>query len=105
MPISEYKLLIADSGWAIPIVEVSPGEMLYSSFDRYWNRTRPGLVYRNGRDYGRRLSKVVVKYEAEKATAERYFGTEVHVVRNGVSIKPAVNLLQTQAPNPHRNGC
>jgi glycosyltransferase involved in cell wall biosynthesis len=92
--ISEYKLLIADSIWGIPIVDVSPGEMLYSSFDRYWNRTRPGLAYRNGRDYGRRLSKVVVKYEAERATAESYFGTEVHVVRNGVSIKPAVDLLQ-----------
>ncbi len=92
--ISEYKLLIADSVWGIPIVDVSPGEMLYSSFDRYWNRTRPGLAYRNGRDYGRRLSKVVVKYDAERATAESYFGTEVHVVRNGVSIKPAVNLLQ-----------
>ena len=92
--ISEYKLLIADSVWGIPIVDVSPGEMLYSSFDRYWNRTRPGLAYRNGRDYGRRLSNVVVKYEAERSTAESYFGTQVHVVRNGVSIKPAVDLLQ-----------
>lgn len=95
--ISEYKLLIADSVWGIPIVDVSPGEMLYSSFDRYWNRTRPGLAYRNGRDYGRRLSKVVVKYEAEKATAESYFGTEVHVVRNGVSLKPAVHMLEPKS--------
>ena len=94
--ISEYKLLIADSVWGIPIVDVSPGEMLYSSFDRYWNRTRPGLTYRNGQDYGRRISKVVVKYEAERATAESYFGTEVHVVRNGVSIKPTIDLLQSK---------
>ncbi len=92
--ISEYKLLVADSIWGIPIVEVSPGEMLYSSFDRYWKRPRPGLPYCNPRDYGRRLSSVVVKYEAERATATSYFGTEVHVIPNGVSLKPCNNFLQ-----------
>lgn len=86
--ISEYKLLIADSVWGIPIYDVSPGEMLYSSFDRYWQRPRPGLPYSNARDYGRRLSGVVVKYSAERPAAQEYFGTSVHVVPNGVTLKP-----------------
>lgn len=92
--IAEYKLLIADSVWGIPVFDVSPGEMLYSSFERYWQRPRPGLAYLGPTDYGMRLKGVVVKYEAERSIASSYFNSIVHVVPNGVPIRQPVNLRQ-----------
>jgi glycosyltransferase involved in cell wall biosynthesis len=87
--IAEYKILLADVLFDVPLFDVSPGEMYFDSLQRYFQRPRPGLPYRTTMDYGRRLAGVVVKYQAEAAMAAEWLGTEVHVVPNGVPLDPA----------------
>src|SRR5262249_46027611 len=48
--LAEYKLLLVDSLLDVPIYDVSPGEMYFTSLERYFRRPRAGLPYRNGRD-------------------------------------------------------
>lgn len=95
--IPEYKILLADGLFDIPVFDVSPGEMYFESLKRYFGNPRPGLPYRKPADYGRRLAGVIVKYQGEKALAERLLGAPVHVIPNGVPI-------DTWAPKPEHNG-
>lgn len=84
--ISEHKVRLADALLdQIPIIDVSPGEMYFSSLDTFiagW-KTRPDVPLRDERDYGRRLHAVVVKFEGERARAAS-IGAPVHVIPNGV---------------------
>jgi glycosyltransferase involved in cell wall biosynthesis len=82
----EYRVLIADGLLDVPLFDVSPGAMSYNSLDRYFERPRPGLPYRNASEYGARLSGAIVKYQAEAARAARTLGCRVHVIPNGVPL-------------------
>jgi glycosyltransferase involved in cell wall biosynthesis len=84
--IAQHKLLLADGLLDVPVFDVSPGEMYFSSLEKYFERPRPGLPYRTAREYGTRLSGVIVKYQAEAAKAADCFRTPVHVVPNGVTL-------------------
>src|SRR5262249_20608006 len=84
--IMEYKVLLADGLLDLPLFDVSPGEMYFHSLERYFERPRPGLPYRCGQDYGRRLAGVIVKYRAEAARAAATLGTAVHVIPNGIPL-------------------
>jgi glycosyltransferase involved in cell wall biosynthesis len=93
--IQEYKILLADALLDVPVFDVSPGEMYFSSLERYFQRPRPGLPYRTGADYGRRLAGVIVKFQAETEHAARILQAPVHVVPNGVPLPTAPS-----APRP-----
>jgi glycosyltransferase involved in cell wall biosynthesis len=95
--ITEYKLLLADGLLDIPLYDVSPGEMYFTSLERYFQRPRPGLPYRTAVDYGARLAGAIVKYHAEADLAARTLGCAVHVIPNGVPLD-AVPLSQ-RPPN------
>jgi glycosyltransferase involved in cell wall biosynthesis len=86
--ICEHKLLLADALYDLPIVDASPGEMFFSSMERYFARPRAGLPYRSARDYGQRLRAVVVKYAGEEARAREVVGAPVVVIPNGVPLAP-----------------
>jgi glycosyltransferase involved in cell wall biosynthesis len=81
----EVKVVVADRLLDVPVWDVSPGEMYYASFERYFSRPRVGLPYRSLTDYGKLLAGIVVKYEAERGRAEA-LGVPVTVVPNGVPI-------------------
>lgn len=93
--IAEYKVLLADALVDVPVVDVSPGEMFYTSLERYFSRPRPGLPYRTATEYGRRLRSVVVKYAAE-AEAAAALGAPVRVIPNGVPL-PAMQRREACA--------
>lgn len=82
--IPEYKILLADGLIDIPVYDVSPGEMYFEALQRYFACPRPGIPYRSGLDYGRRLAGVIVKYGAERERAREGLGAPVHVIPNGV---------------------
>ncbi len=84
--IPEYRVLIADGLLDVPLFDVSPGVMSFDALDRYFERPRPGLPYRNAADYGARLSAAIVKYQAEAARAAVTLQCPVHVIPNGVPI-------------------
>jgi glycosyltransferase involved in cell wall biosynthesis len=84
--VAQYKLLLADALLDVPLYDVSPGEMYYTSLASYFARPRPGLPYRQAREYGARLAGVIVKYHQEASQAENYLGSPVHVIPNGVPI-------------------
>lgn len=96
--IPEHKLLIADMLLDVPVWDVSPGEMYFASFDRYFQKPRVGAPYLSTRDYGRRLAGAVVKYPAERARAEHALGIDVHVVPNGVDVPAHVPQRRDQGP-------
>jgi len=83
--IASYKILLADGFFGVPLFDVSPGEMYYSSLDKYFAHPRPGLPCTSVREYGARLAGVVVKYAAEAGAASQ-LGAPVHVIRNGIAI-------------------
>jgi glycosyltransferase involved in cell wall biosynthesis len=83
--ITQYKVLLADLLIGTKVVDVSPGEMNFSSLEKYFASPRPGLPYRDARAYGARLSGVVVKYAAERGAAEA-LGAPVHIIPNGVAV-------------------
>lgn len=85
--ITSYKVLLADAFFDTPIYDVSPGEMYFSSLDKYFADPRPALPYLTPRDYGARLAGIVVKYATESATAAA-LGAPVHFIRNGVALAP-----------------
>jgi glycosyltransferase involved in cell wall biosynthesis len=89
--LAEYKLLLADALLDIPVYDVSPGEMYFSSLERYFTRPRPALPYRDAGEYGARLAGVIVKYEAEAARAAATLGAAVHVIPNGVPLSPGAS--------------
>jgi glycosyltransferase involved in cell wall biosynthesis len=84
--LTQHKLLLADGLFDVPVFDVSPGEMYFESLERYFARPRPGLPYRNGADYGARLTGVIVKYRGEAELAARILGAPVHVIANGVPL-------------------
>jgi glycosyltransferase involved in cell wall biosynthesis len=94
--IAEHKVLLADGLLDVPLFDVSPGEMYFSSLERYFARPRPGLPYRTSLDYGARLAGVIVKYHAEAQQAARTLGAPVHVIPNGVPLQ--TELLRTRVP-------
>lgn len=85
--LTEHKVLLADALLDRPVFDVSPGEMYHESLARFFERPRPGLPYRDARDYGARLAGLVVKYAAEADQAAA-LGAPVHVVPNGVPLGP-----------------
>jgi glycosyltransferase involved in cell wall biosynthesis len=87
--LAEYKVLLADCLLDVPVYDVSPGEMYFASLERYFARPRPGLPYRDPREYGARLAGAIVKYEAEAARATAVLGCPVHVIPNGVPLASA----------------
>lgn len=95
--LQEYKVLLADLLIGVPIFDVSPGEMYYASLERYFKKPRPGLPYRSAREYGARLSGVIVKYEAERTQAQSALGAPVFVIPNGVAVPE-------HPPRPRRPG-
>lgn len=92
-----YKLLLADALVGTRLIDVSPGEMFFQSFETYFANPHPGLPYLGVADYGRRLSGVVVKYSAEAPRAAE-LGSPVHVIPNGVPL-PAERLPGRRAPD------
>jgi glycosyltransferase involved in cell wall biosynthesis len=92
--LQEYKVLLADLLIGVPIFDVSPGEMYFTSLERYFERPRPALPYRCARDYGARLAGTIVKYEAERAQAQSALGAPVFVIPNGVPV--------SEHPRPRR---
>jgi glycosyltransferase involved in cell wall biosynthesis len=84
--IPEYRVLIADGLLDVPLFDVSPGAMSFDALDRYFERPRPGLPYRNAAEYGARLSGAIVKYQAEAARAAVTLRGRVHVIPNGVPV-------------------
>jgi glycosyltransferase involved in cell wall biosynthesis len=86
--IPEHKVLIADLLVDVPVWDVSPGEMYFASFERYFRRPRTGSPYLHARDYGRLLEGVIVKYESERARAAETLAARVEVVPNGVEVPP-----------------
>jgi glycosyltransferase involved in cell wall biosynthesis len=95
--IAQHKILLADSLLDIPVFDVSPGEMYFSSLAKYFEHPRPGLPYRTTREYGARLSGMIVKFAAEAAKAADWLGAPVHVVPNGVPLDELTN------GRPHRD--
>ena len=86
--IPEHKLLMADALFDTPVFDVSPGEMYFESLDRYFTKPRAGFPYDRAADYGARLSGVIVKYAAEAERARLTLGAAVHVIANGVPLRP-----------------
>jgi len=84
--IAQYKVLLADSLLDLPVFDVSPGEMYFSSLEKYFDAPRPGLPYRSAKEYGSRLSGVIVKFQGEATKAADWLGAPVHVVPNGVPL-------------------
>ena len=84
--ITQHKLLLADALLDVPVFDVSPGEMYFSSLERYFTRPRVGLPYLSPRDYGALLRAVVVKYSAEAGRARKTLGAHVEVIPNGVVV-------------------
>jgi glycosyltransferase involved in cell wall biosynthesis len=81
------KLLLADALFDTPVFDVSPGEMLFDSLERYFQSPEPGLPCLSPADYGARLTGCVVKYTAETRRAADTLLTRVHVIPNGVDTR------------------
>lgn len=82
------KVLLADILHGVPIFDVSPGEMLFHSLDRFFAAPPPGLALVSAREYGSRLAGAVVKYSGEATHASAVLGTQVHTIRNGIVANP-----------------
>jgi glycosyltransferase involved in cell wall biosynthesis len=87
--IPEYKLLIADALPDIAVWDVSPGEMLHASLQRWFATRRAGLPIRDSHEYAALLAGVVVKQQAEVEQACAAFGDRVHCIANGVPVPPS----------------
>ena len=92
-----FKVALADALLDTPVFDVSPGEMFYDSFEKYFQKPNWRFGCRTPREYGALLAGVIVKYHAEEARAAEYFGAAVHVVPNGVP-------LLTATGHTERNG-
>ena len=85
--IPEHKLLLADALHGTPVFDVSPGEMFYTSLERYFANPRPGLPCLDVASYGRRLAGVIVKHAGEIQQAAELFQRPVSVIANGVMLR------------------
>ncbi len=85
--ITSWKVLLADALLDMRVFDISPGEMLFSSLERFLEKPPAGLPYRVASDYGKRLAGMVVKYHSEAARAAT-LGCPVVVIRNGVPLLP-----------------
>jgi glycosyltransferase involved in cell wall biosynthesis len=85
--IPEYKILLADALRGIRVFDVSPGEMFFTSLDRYFGNPRPGLPYLDAAAYGARLSGVIVKHSSEVPPASGLFQRPAHCIPNGVVLR------------------
>lgn len=93
--IAQHKVLVAELLAGVPVWDVSPGEMCFSSLAKYFEAPRAGHPVRAARTYGRLLRGAIVKYEAERTRAADVLGVPVHVVPNGVPIaEPASRRIQ-----------
>lgn len=98
--LTEHKLLLAEGLLDVPLFDVSPGEMYFSSLERYFEKARPALPYRSPADYGRRLAGAIVKYAEEAEQARRTLGCPVHVVPNGMDLSSFVpGRMEESQPN------
>ncbi|MFO0586593.1 MAG: glycosyltransferase family 4 protein [Polyangiaceae bacterium] len=88
--IAAHKVLLAEALFDLPVFDVSPGEMYFTSLHRYFDSARPGVPVLSPRDYGSRLAGAIVKYEAERDLAARTLGAPVHVIANGVPLPEPV---------------
>jgi len=86
--IASWKIRLADALLDARIFDVSPGEMYFSSMERFFQKVPAGLPYTEVGDYGARLAGVVVKYRAEAERAGQ-LGCPVTVIPNGVPDFPA----------------
>ncbi|MFN0077835.1 MAG: glycosyltransferase family 4 protein [Prosthecobacter sp.] len=82
--IPEFKLLLAEALHGARLFDVSPGEMLFASLERYFANSRPGLPMLDATSYGRHLSGVIVKHACEVELAEKVFQRPVCLIPNGV---------------------
>lgn len=82
--IPEFKLLLADALHDTRMFDVSPGEMLFASLERYFTNPRPGLPILDAASYARRLTGVIVKHASEVELAEKVFRRPVSLIPNGV---------------------
>lgn len=92
--LAQYKVSIADQLLDTPIYDVSPGEMFFVSLSRFFANAKSSLdiPLRNARDYGARLSGVIVKYAAEATIAQQTLGAPTSVVPNGVPLPPRLAI-------------
>lgn len=95
--IAIHKLLLADALPFTRVYDISPGEMWFSSMDRFLENPPPGIPCRTAVEYGRLLAGMVVKYSAESSRAAA-LGAPVHVITNGVAL-PAESVPFKSAPS------
>jgi glycosyltransferase involved in cell wall biosynthesis len=81
-----FKVALADALLNKPVYDVSPGEMFYDSFEKYFQKPNWRFGCPTPQEYGALLAGVIVKYGAEAAQAAAYLGAPVHVVPNGVPL-------------------
>ncbi len=93
-----FKVLLADALLDVPVFDVSPGEMYFTSLTRYFANPRAGLPYRTPAEYGALLAGVVVKYAAESGRAAATLGAPVHVIRNGVAPDEISPIIRRDGP-------
>ncbi len=93
-----FKVLLADALLDVPVFDVSPGEMYFTSLAKYFANPRTALPYRTPREYGARLAGVVVKYTAESARAVETLGAPVHIIRNGVVRDETPRAIRREGP-------
>ena len=86
--IASYKMLLAEMLLETSIYDVSPGEMYFRSLESYFAHPRAGVPCSSAKEYGHRLAGVVVKYRGEQRQAAHVLGTPVHVIPNGVALRP-----------------
>ncbi|MBK8095306.1 MAG: glycosyltransferase [Verrucomicrobiaceae bacterium] len=86
--IPEYKILLAEAMHRISVLDVSPGEMFFTSLERYFYRPRPGWPDQDAAAYGQRLSAVIVKHESELVQAKATLRCPVvRHIPNGVPLR------------------
>lgn len=85
--IPEHKMLLAEALHGTRVFDVSPGEMLFDSLERYFTKPRPGLPYADAKSYGQRLTGFIVKHESEVALAQETFQRSVSLIPNGVDVR------------------
>ena len=85
-------MLLADALLDVPIFDISPGEMFFAAFEKFFESPRPGLPYLAPCDYGARLAGVVVKYRGEAGHARRTLAAPVHIIPNGVPLTTATDF-------------
>ncbi len=95
--IMTHKVLLAEALPFTPVHDISPGEMWFSSLDRYLENPLPGIPCRVATDYGKLLKGIVVKYQKEAVHAEA-LGAPVNVIPNGVGLPPAAAQRPTGGP-------